>query len=330
MKAKNVLIFGCSGQIGRSIVRKLTKDNFTVTAVTRNIHQKGIVLKTLGNAGFINIVEANIFDEKKIRDLFEKADICINLVGILFEQKKGNTFKNIHRVFPSLLAKLSKEYNLKHFIHISALGINEAIDSTYAKSKLEGENEILKNFPLATILRPSIVYSVEDNFSTNFMTLLSRLPIFPLYYAGNTKFAPIHCSDLTDTIHYIISNNIYSKIIECVGPEIITFKELLERLLKLIGKKRILLPIPLTLAELSATFFEMMPKPLITKDQIRLLKYDNIASGKYKTNSDIGIPSKRYFNDEIKKYCYMWREGGQFSTEKYIYKNDFESNTNKN
>ena len=330
MKAKNVLIFGCSGQIGRSIVRKLTKDNFTVTAVTRNIHQKGIVLKTLGNAGFINIVEANIFDEKKIRDLFEKADICINLIGILFEQKKGNTFKNIHRVFPSLLAKLSKEYNLKHFIHISALGINEAIDSTYAKSKLEGENEILKNFPLATILRPSIVYSVEDNFTTNFMTLLSRLPIFPLYYAGNTKFAPIHCSDLTDTIHYIISNNIYSKIIECVGPEIITFKELLERLLKLIGKKRILLPIPLTLAELSATFFEMMPKPLITKDQIRLLKYDNIASGKYKTNSDIGIPSKRYFNDEIKKYCYMWREGGQFSTEKYISKNDFESNTNKN
>ena len=330
MKAKNVLIFGCSGQIGRSIVRKLTKDNFTVTAVTRNIHQKGIVLKTLGNAGFINIVEANIFDEKKIRDLFEKADICINLVGILFEQKKGNTFKNIHRVFPSLLAKLSKEYNLKHFIHISALGINEAIDSTYAKSKLEGENEILKNFPLATILRPSIVYSVEDNFTTNFMTLLSRLPIFPLYYAGNTKFAPIHCSDLTDTIHYIISNNIYSKIIECVGPETITFKELLERLLKLIGKKRILLPIPLTLAELSATFFEMMPKPLITKDQIRLLKYDNIASGKYKTNSDIGIPSKRYFNDEIKKYCYMWREGGQFSTEKYISKNDFESNTNKN
>ena len=88
MKAKNVLIFGCSGQIGRSIVRKLTKDNYAVTAVTRNIHQKGIVLKTLGNAGFINIVEANIFDEKKIRALFKKTDICINLVGILNEQKK--------------------------------------------------------------------------------------------------------------------------------------------------------------------------------------------------------------------------------------------------
>ena len=317
MKAKNVLIFGCSGQIGRSIVRKLTKGNYTVTAVTRNIHQKGIVLKTLGNAGFINIVEANIFDEKKIRELFGKADICINLVGILYEQKKGNTFKNIHTIFPSLLAKLSKEYKLKHFIHLSALGINDAVDSDYAKSKLEGENEILKNFPLATILRPSIVYSVEDNFTTNFMTLLSRLPVFPIYYGGKTRFAPIACSDLTDTIHHVISNNIYSKIIECVGPEIITFKEILERLLKLIGKKRILLPFPLKLAELSASLFEIFPKPLLTRDQLRLLKYENIASGKYKTNSDIGMPSKRYFDDEVKKYCYMWRDGGEFSTEKY-------------
>ena len=330
MKAKNVLIFGCSGQIGRSIVRKLTKDNYIVTAVTRNIHQKGIILKTLGNAGFINIVEANIFDEKKIRELFSKADICINLVGILYEKKKGNTFKNIHSVFPSLLAKLSKQYNLKHYIHLSALGINEAIDSSYAKSKLEGENEILKNFPLATILRPSIVYSVEDKFTTSFMTLLNRLPFFPLYYNGSTRFAPIHCSDLTDTIHYVITKNIYSKIIECVGPEIITFREILEKLLQLIEKKRILLPIPLPIANLSARFFEILPSPLITRDQLRLLKYDNIPSGKYKTNSEIGIPGKRYFEDEVKKYCYMWKEGGQFSLEKYNHAKNLKNELDQN
>ena len=330
MKAKNVLIFGCSGQIGRSIVRKLTKGNYTVTAVTRNIHQKGIVLKTLGNAGFINIVEADIFDEKKIRELFLKADICINLVGILYEQKKGNTFKNIHTIFPSILANLCKEYKLKHFIHLSALGINDAVDSDYAKTKLAGESEILKNFPLATILRPSIVYSVEDNFTTNLMTLLTRLPVFPIYYGGNSRFAPIACSDLTDTIHHVISNNIYSKIIECVGPEIISFKEILQRLLKLINKKRILLPFPLPLAELSARFFEILPKPLLTRDQLRLLRYDNIASGKYKTNFDIGMPSKRYFNDEVKKYCYMWREGGQFSTEKYNSNDDLENKFSQN
>ena len=325
--SKHCLIFGGSGQIGRNLIRKLTKNNYRVTVVTRNIHQKSYIIKTQANAGYIDIVEANIFDEKKIRALFKKTDICINLIGILFEQKKGNTFKNIHSIFPSLLAKLCKEYNLKHFIHLSALGINDAVDSEYAKSKLEGENNVLKNFPLATILRPSIVYSVDDNFTTNFMTLLNRLPIFPLYYEGKTKFAPIHCSDLTDTINHIISKNIYSKIIECTGPEIISFKDLLQKLLFLINKKRILVPFPLPLAKFSARFFELLPNPLLTSDQLRLLKYDNISSGKYKTNSEIGIPSVRYFEEEVKKYCYMWREGGQFSTEKYTSK-DLENKIN--
>ena len=327
MKAKNCLIFGGSGQIGRNLIRKFTKNNYRVTVVTRNIHQKSYIIKTQANAGYIEIVEAKIFEEDKIRSLFKKADICINLIGILFE-KKGNSFKNIHTVFPSLLAKLSKEYNLKHFVHLSALGINDAIDSEYAKSKLEGENRVLKNFPLATILRPSVVYSVDDNFTTNFMTLLNRLPLFPLYYNGKTKFAPIHCSDLTETIYYVISKNIYSNIIECVGPEILTFKQILEKLLTLINKKRILIPFPLSLANVQARIFELLPKPILTRDQLKLLKYDNIASNKYKTNSDIGVPSLRYFDDEVKKYCYMWRDGGQFSMEKYRDKNNFNMKTN--
>ena len=316
MKAKNCLIFGGSGQIGRHLIRKLTKNNYKVTVVTRNIHQKSYIIKTQANAGYIEIVESNIFEENKLRKLIKNSNICINLIGILYE-KKGSTFKNIHSIFPSLIAKLCKEYNLKHFIHISALGINDAIDSFYAQSKLEGEKNILKNFPKAIILRPSIVYSVDDNFTTNFMSLLRRLPIFPLYYSGRTKFMPIHCSDLTDIIYHTISNDINSKIIECIGPEEISFKEILKKLLKLINKERILLPFPLPFANLTATFFQLLPNPLITKDQLRLLKYDNVKSGKYKTNFDIGIPSKRIFDEEVKKYCYMWRDGGQFSTEKY-------------
>ena len=328
MKAKNCLIFGGSGQIGRNLIRKLTKNDYRVTVVTRNIHQKSYIIKTQANAGYIEIVEANIFDEKKIRELFKKADICINLIGILYEQKKGNTFKNIHSTFPSILAKLSKEYNLKHFIHISALGINEAVDSYYARSKLDGENKILNNFPLATILRPSVVYSVDDNFTTNFMTMLNRLPFFPLYYNGKTKFSPIHCSDMTDIIEYIISNNIYSRIIECIGPEKITLKEIIQKLLKLIDKKRILLPLPMFLAKLSSGILEILPKPLITRDQLVLLKYDNVPSGKYKTNFDIGVPSKKYFEDEVKKYCYMWKDGGQYSTEKYVSKSNLKDKAN--
>ena len=225
MKAKNCLIFGGSGQIGRHLIRKLTKNNYRVTVVTRNIHQKGHIIKTQGNAGYIEIIEANIFDETKIRELFKKSDICINLVGILYENKR-NSFQNIHTLFPSILAKLCKQYNLKHFIHLSALGINQAVDSKYAISKLEGEKDILKNFPLSTILRPSVVYSVDDNFTTNFMTLLNRLPVFPLYYSGKTKFMPIHCSDLTDVIYHVITKNIEHKIIECIGPKTLTFKDI--------------------------------------------------------------------------------------------------------
>ena len=320
MKAKNCLIFGGSGQIGSFLIRKLTKNNIRVTVVTRNIHQKGLKIKTQGNAGYIDIIEANIFEEKKIEKLFAKADYCINLIGILYEKKGGNTFKNIHTIFPTLVAKLCKKYNLEHFVHVSALGVNEAIDSEYAISKLEGEKNILDNFSRSTILRPSVVFSNSDNFSTQFMTLLNRLPIFPLYYSGKTKFMPIHCSDLTNIIHYIISKGSDTQIIECVGPEILTFKEILEILLDLINKKRLLLPFPLIIAKLSAKFFQLLPKPLLTEDQLRLLKYDNIPSGKYKTNSDIGLPSRLYFNDEVKKYSYMWRDGGEFSTEKYNFR----------
>ena len=313
MKPKNCLIFGGSGQIGRNLIRKLTKNNYKVTVVTRNIHQKSYIIKTQANVGYIDIIEASIFDEKKIRNLFKNANICINLIGILYEKKGGNSFKNIHSVFPSILAKLCKEYNLKQFVHLSALGINQAKDSEYAISKLNGEINILKNYPTATILRPSIVYSVDDNFTTNFMTLLNLIPIFPLYYSGKTKFMPIHCSDLTDIIYSVISRKIDSNIIECVGPETLTFKEILKKLLDLIGKKRILINLPFFFANLTANFFQLLPKPLLTTDQLRLLKYDNILSGKYKTNSDIGLPSKKYFYDEVKKYSYMWRDGGQFS-----------------
>jgi len=314
---KNILIFGGSGAIGRFLIRKLTKNNYRVTVVTRNIHQKGYIIKSQGNAGYIQLEEASIFDEKKIRKLFENAEICINLIGILYERRGGNTFKNIHTIFPTLLAKLCKKYDLKKFIHLSALGINQAVDSFYAKTKLEGEINILKNFPKANILRPSIVYSSSDQFTCNFMTLLSRLPVFPLYFRGKTLFMPIHTSDLTNIIYHTISQNIDHNVIECVGPETLSFKQILEKLLKLIQKKRVLIPLPLPLAKISAFILGKLPNPLITQDQLRLLNYDNVSSGKYKTNFDIGVPSKLFFEQEVEKYCYMWREGGEFSTKKY-------------
>ncbi len=309
---KKVLIFGGSGQIGRHLIRRLTNKNYLVTVVTRNLHTKGTVLRLGGNPGYVEIIEANIFNEGKLNDLFKDKDICINLVGIISENKK-NKFKNIHTYFPTLLSKKCEEFKLKQFIHISALGVDKAKDSKYAKSKLEGEKNILENFSKTTILRPSVVYSVDDNFTTNLMTLLSLLPVFPLYYEGKTKFSPIHVSELCEIILEIIEKCIIEKIVECVGPEELSFKEILKKLLFSIDKKRILFNLPLFLAKIIIFFLEKLPKPLITQDQLTLLKYDNVISNEYKSNIDIGYKAKLRFEDEVKKYSYMWREGGEYS-----------------
>ena len=312
MKPKNCLIFGASGQIGRNLIRSLTKNNIKVTALTRNIHQKGYILKTQANPGYLEIVEGSIFDFELIKKLFSNADLCVNLVGILFEKGK-NTFTNIHVEFPKMISKLAYTYQLEKFVHLSALGIESAEDSIYAQSKLNGEKEILNNFKKSVIVRPSIVYSVNDNFTTQLMTLLGLLPIFPIYYNGKTKFRPIHCSDLTNSITKIITDDIKENIIEFVGPEEMSFKDILEKLLNLIGKKRLLLPMPISLARASAHIFELLPRPPITNDQLKLLKYDNVLSGKYKNNNDFDFNCSSRFEDEVNKYSYMWKNEGEYS-----------------
>ena len=315
MKPKNCLIFGSSGQIGRTLIRKITEKNLKVTAVTRNLHQKGYILKTQANPGYIDIVETNIFDFNKIEDLIKKADVCINLIGILFE-KGSNNFKNIHEKFPNMISSLCQKHKINKLIHLSALGIENAKDSKYATSKLNGEILVRKNFNNTIVLKPSIVYSVDDNFTTMLMGLLNLIPVFPLYYEGKTKFMPLHCSDICNLILDMIENETNESTIECIGPEELTFKQIVEKLLKLIEKKRLFLPLPISIANIMATFFQLLPKPLLTKDQLKLLFYDNIPSGKYKTNFDIGKNFELKFENEVEKYCYMWKQSGEYSRKK--------------
>ncbi len=312
MKPKEILVFGASGQIGRHLIRKLTKNNYKVVAVTRNIHQKGYILRTQANPGYLEIVQLESFNISKIKDLISKCSVCINLIGILYEKNKDQ-FKNIHTYFPKLLSKLSHEYNIDQLIHISSLGIDNAIDSKYALSKIEGENEVKNNFNRSLILKPSIVYSVDDNFTTTFMSLLNIVPFFPLYFEGKTKFTPIQVNDLTEIIYLSIERKISGKTIECVGPEQLTFKEIILKLLKSINKKRLLIPVPFLIAKIIANILGMFPKPIFTNDQLKLLKYDNIVSGKYLTNSDLDIKANRKFDIEIEKYSFNYRSGGQFS-----------------
>ncbi len=308
----SILIFGASGQIGKSLIRKFTKNNYKVIAVTRSIHRKGYQIKTQSNYGYLELEEIKSFNDENVSRLMKKSSICINLIGILYEKKK-NQFNLLHSDLPSLLSKHALRNSLKQFIHLSALGIETAKDSKYAMSKLEGEKKVRHNFNSSVILKPSIVYSVDDNFTTNFMSLLSFLPFMPLYYAGKTKFTPIHASDLTNIIFEIVQKRITGETIECVGPEVFTFKEIILNILKSINKKRFLIPLPLPLAKLNAKLFQLMPKPLLTMDQLKLLKYDNIVSKKYKTNFDFKMNADRKFDEEINRYSFNWTNGGQFS-----------------
>ena len=308
----SILIFGSSGQIGKSLIRKFTKNNYRVIAVTRSIHRKGYQIKTQANYGYLELEEINLFTEKNIERLMEKSSICINLIGILYEKKKDH-FNLIHSDLPYLLSKIASRKRLKQFIHLSALGVESATDSKYAVSKLNGEKKVRQSFSDSVILKPSIVYSVDDNFTTNFMSLLSKLPFMPLYYQGKTKFTPIHVSDLTNIIFEIVKKRIKGETIECIGPEVITFKEIILKILRSINKKRILLPLPLPLAKINAKLFEMMPKPLFTTDQLKLLKYDNVVSKNHKTNFDFKMKAIKKFDEEINQYSYNWTSGGQFS-----------------
>ena len=308
----SILIFGSSGQIGKSLIRKFTKNNYRVIAVTRSIHQKGYQIKTQSNYGYLELEEINSFNEENISRLMENCSICINLIGILYE-KRDNQFNTIHSDLPSLLSKVAFKKSIDQFIHVSALGIELATDSKYAMSKLSGEKKVMSNFSKSVILKPSIVYSVDDNFTTNFMKLLSILPLMPLYYGGKTKFTPIHVSDFTDIIFQIVQEKLSGEIIECIGPEVLTFKEIILKILKSINKKRLLISLPLPLAKINAKIFQLMPKPLLTIDQLNLLKYDNIASKKYKTNFEINMKANKKFDEEINRYSYNWTSGGQFS-----------------
>tara|TARA_A100001011_G_scaffold95265_1_gene100165 strand:- start:866 stop:1828 length:963 start_codon:yes stop_codon:yes gene_type:complete len=308
----SILIFGSSGQIGKSLIRKFTKNNYKVIAVTRSVHRKGYQIKTQSNYGYLDIEEINSFSERNISILMQKCSICINLIGILFENKK-NHFSLIHTELPSLLSKVATKNSIDQFIHVSALGIESAFDSKYALSKLEGEQKVRQNFSSATILKPSIVYSVDDNFTTNLMRLLGILPIIPLYYSGKTKFTPIHVSDFADIIFDVVKKKIVGETIECIGPEVLTFKEIIIKILSSIKKKRLLLSLPLPLAKINARILQLMPNPLLTTDQLTLLKYDNVVSKKYKTNFDFKIEAKKKFEEEINRYSFNWTTGGQFS-----------------
>ncbi len=310
MKPKVATIFGASGFIGRHLIRRLTEKDFRIVAATRSPYLHGY-LKPLGNPGQIDLEKVNLFDKENLRTLIKNSDMVINLVGILYETKKQN-FEDIHVKFPDLLSTLCNEIKTEKLIHISALGIDDAIHSRYMQTKLKGEKNILNNFNRSVILRPSLIFGPEDKFFNQFASLAAFFPALPLIGGGKTKFQPIYVSDLCKVIVAIIEKEeINENIYELGGPQIFTFKELMEILLVHVKKKRLFISIPFSFAKFQAKILQLFPKPLLTTDQVEILKYDNVVTNNYPTIKDFKINPKT-IDSILPNYIWRFRKGGQF------------------
>jgi len=311
MKQKIATIFGATGFIGRHLIRRLTEKDFRIIVATRSPYLHGY-LKPLGDPGQIDLERVNLFDEKTLKVLLKNSNVVVNLVGILYETRKQK-FENIHSKFPELLSKLCNEHGIEKFIHLSALGINEDVKSMYMRTKLQGEKNILNNFDNSIILRPSIVFGPEDKFFNQFASLSQFLPFLPLIGGGQTKFQPIYVGDVAKAIATILeTEEIDNKIYELGGAEIFTFQQLMNILLKEIQKRRFLIPIPFSIAKFMARILQLFPKPLITTDQIEMLKEDNVVSNNYGTLRDLNIEPTT-IESILPHYIYRFRKGGEFA-----------------
>ena len=268
-----VTVFGGTGFLGRHLIKHLCNQECIIKVPTRN-PAKGYFLQPLGDVGQINLIKFDLSDNRKLENLIEDSDIIINLIGILFE-KKRNDFINLHYNFVKRLVD-NINLNKKNFIQISALGVNRYKNSLYSRSKFNAEEYIQKNSKKFSIIRPGLIFGPEDNFFCKFAKMSLFSPFLPLIMGGETKFQPVYVEDVCKGIMKILKKNITNQIFEFGGPDIFTFKELLQILLKTINRKKLLIYIPKIVAIIMAKFFQVLPNPLLTEDQIKLLENNNI------------------------------------------------------
>jgi NADH dehydrogenase len=290
---KTACVFGGTGFIGRYIVQKLAQQGYIIKVPSRS-PQKGDFLIPYGDADQILPVFCDGSDPS-LHTHINGCNIVINCIGILY-QSRHSTFKQIHTDIPQKIAQICHSESVSNFVHLSALGCDKA-QSKYAQSKLAGEHAILDIYPTATILRPSIVFGAEDNF----FNLFKKFPILPLIGGGKTKFQPIYVGDLADAV--IASIKIKKTgIIECGGASVFSFKELLQKLNDVTQCQRPMVCLPYKMAYVQAFFLGLLPRPLLTVDQVKSLKTDNVVSNDHPTILNLGI-EPTVLETVLPQYC---------------------------
>ena len=305
-----VTVFGGAGFLGRHVVRRLCQEGAVVRVAGRD-PERAMFLKPLGDVGQVVPWAADVADRATVERALAGAGAAVNLVGILFERGR-RTFTRIHAEGAGNVARAAAAAGVKRLVHVSALGADANSESAYARSKAEGESQVRAAFPQAAILRPSVVFGPEDDFFNRFAALARFSPVFPVigaptfpafrrvqgalpfaidfFGAGGPKLQPVYVGDVADAVRACLKRpDARGRTFELAGPRVYSFKELMALTLKASGRRRLLVPLPYWVAELEAMILQLLPKPLLTPDQVRLLQTDNVASGALPGLAVLGI-----------------------------------------
>jgi uncharacterized protein YbjT (DUF2867 family) len=309
-----VTIFGGSGFVGRHLVRALARRQYRIRVAVRRPELAGF-LQPMGRVGQIHAVQANLRYPQSVAAAVRDADIVVNLVGVLFE-RGAQRFDAIQAQGAEAVALAANAAGAR-LVHISAIGADADSPARYAQSKAEGERRVLAAMPDATIMRPSIVFGPEDDFFNRFAALARLSPALPLVGGGHTRFQVAFVGDIAEAIAKAVDGDTKAgAIYELGGPDVRSFKELMEFMLATIQRRRLLLPVPFGLMKFNATFLQLLPKPPITPDQVEMLKYDNVVSaaaqGDARTLEGLGIVPQSAAAI-VPSYLWRFRKTGQFN-----------------
>jgi uncharacterized protein YbjT (DUF2867 family) len=311
---KLVTVFGGSGFLGRHVVRALVKRGYRIRVAVRRPDLAGH-LQPLGRVGQIHAVQANLRYPASVEAAARDSDAVVNLVGVLFE-RGAQRFADVHARGAEQVAQVAARLGVP-LVHVSALGADATSSSLYARSKAAGESLVLGAKPDATILRPSILFGPEDAFFNRFAAMARLSPALPLIGGGATRFQPVFAGDVALAVAAALEGkSIPGTIYELGGPEVRSFKELMQYILTVIDRRRLLVPIPFPLAKLKAAFLGLLPKPLLTTDQVELLRRDNVVSAEAgrdgRTLEGLGV-NPVSMQVVVPSYLWRYRKAGQFS-----------------
>jgi NADH dehydrogenase len=308
-----VTVFGGSGFLGRHVVRALAKLGYRVRVAVRRPELAGF-LQPLGQVGQIHAVQANVRHPSSVESAARDADVVINLVGILFERGRQK-FDAVQSAGAETVALAAAAVGAR-MIHVSAIGADERAASQYARSKALGEKRVLSAAPSAVILRPSVLFGPEDDFFNKFAAIARFSPFLPLVGGGHTRFQPVFVGDVASAIVAAIEDRASEgQVYELGGPEVHSFKELMQFMLTTIERRRLLIPIPFAVAKFLAGLLQLLPKPLLTPDQVELLRSDAVVSEEAKregrTLEALGIEPLA-MAAIVPSYLWRFRKTGQF------------------